>query len=108
MKQDEEDKGNIRTLCAEHAPKPIDYEGDPAVLIGRYVKLGFPTGSPPDGVASERWPVRENMWVKVTRTDRDTMTGTLDNKPSFVDMELGQEVQFIAAEIVDIFTEGSA
>lgn len=105
---EKESSGNIRSLCATHAPKPISYDGDPAALIGRFVKLGFPTGPLPAGTPPERWPTYEHMWVKVVRVDGDTLTGVLDNEPAYAALKLGQEIAFAANEIEDIHAEGSA
>jgi len=99
---------NIQMLCPEHSPKPIDYDGDPVALVGRHVKLKFDTGPAPDDIPAERWPDKESMWVKVSRVDGSTLIGFLDNEPVAVDMEVGDEVKFTVAEIVDIFAEGSA
>jgi hypothetical protein len=104
-----EDPKNIAMYCDKHAPKPIKFTGDPKTLIGAHVKLRFATGVPPTAEAAKRWPSGEHMWVKVSGFDGETLTGTLDNEPVFIeDIELGDEVEFTLDEIEDVHTVGSA
>jgi len=106
--KNKEPLSNIQMLCPKHSPKSIGYDGDPAALIGRHIKLKFDTGPAPDDIPADRWPLKESMWVKVKSVDGDTLVGILDNEPMCVDMEVGEVVKFAADEIVDIFAEGSS
>lgn len=100
---DKEDLSNILVVPASLASKPGGYEDyDPALLVGSFVKLGFPAKTP-DGK-----DIKEHMWVKVTKVldpateNNQQLLGTLDNDPVAVsEYSCGDIVAFRLEEIED-------
>ena len=93
---------NIGWVCPDHTPKPdAQYFDKPFDwFVGKYCKLGFPTGR------SEP-PLTEFMWVRVAlvrEIDGKTMlVGDLDNDPLYVqDYECGDGVAFERHEVCEI------
>lgn len=102
----EEYLSNIQGVCDEHAPKPQARwaKKDPSFFKGKWVKKGFETSPKPvNAPAHYPWPSVEHMWVKVLRTNKGKIVGTLANQPMFVlDMKFGQEVTLSVHEIEDV------
>ena len=97
-----ESPNNIGWVCDKHSPKPnsIFFDRPFSWFVGKYCKLGFPTGR-------EEAPHTEFMWVKVTehmQLDGKTMlVGDLDNDPLFVEnYKCGDGVAFDRNEICDV------
>lgn len=67
-----ENPRNIGVVCDRHAPKPGRYKDvDPQTLIGKFVKLGFPS----------KCGRIEHMWILVEAVNGDELQGTLNNDP---------------------------
>lgn len=89
-----ESADNVRFLCEHHAPKRGVFEGDPKVLIGKFVKRCFTAN---DGR-------KEHMWVKVTEVTADgVLRGKLDNDPVCVhDVKCGDTVTVRPEDIEEV------
>lgn len=105
---DHPEDGNIGIICKGAGPSVLrgdevkQHQADPWWFVGRFAKLGFPTGHGDD---------REYMWVRVTGLEGAELRGLLKNTPvrchglSFDDV-----IGFKPDEIIDVYDEpyGSA
>lgn len=88
-----EDASNVQYFCKEHAPGPVDFQGDLESLVGHYVKKAFSDGE-----------CTEHMWVKVEAVEGDAIVGTINNQPSTVKWHMyGQRVTVKRGEIEDVY-----
>ena len=97
---------NIRTYCADHAPKPIELDKSqvtPESLIGRHVKIGVVVAK-----LGARAPDKEHIWIKINSVEGEKLIGTIDNNPTYIPFKLGETVSITIDEIEHIFAEGSA
>jgi hypothetical protein len=92
---------NIGWICPEHTPKPDSQYFDKPLewFVGKYCKLGFPTGRLEP-------PFTEFMWVFVTVQKQNFLFGKLDNDPLFVEeYKDGDVVAFERNEICAVVNE---
>jgi uncharacterized protein YegJ (DUF2314 family) len=96
--------GNINFVPKEKGRKPDPKYAamDPAIFVGRYVKLGFDCKTP-DGDETT-----EHMWVEVKALlANGLLQGTVNNDPFFDGSpKMGAEVQFSPSEIEDLYDLG--
>jgi len=100
-----ENPENIQYVCSKHAPKAKgQYKGLGKLLVGKFVKLGFPVRNPSTGHKTV-----EHMWVKVSSYTKGRYRGVLDNVPTF-ECSVGyrDEVTFTAKRIEAVYNEGSS
>lgn len=68
-----------------------------AIAPNDLVKLSIRSHPP-----SDRWDA-ERVWLQVTETEDDRLTGTLDNKPSDIPhLDLGAVLHFRRSDVIDI------
>ena len=74
---------------------PSEEEKD-KVVVGQHVKLGWETDL-------ESQLSGERMWVIVTSIDGTNYTGTLDNDPAVVPLDVGAVLKFTRDNIISIW-----
>lgn len=94
-------RGNVKWLCAEHAPKSTQIWSQKPLpwFVGLFVKKAFPAKKL-DGTETF-----EHMWVKVTEpfAQKGVLLGTLANDPVLPGLPLfGELVEVKLLEIEDV------